>query len=135
MLSKSPLASDMARMQQGVVRAMTDLSRRFVFPASRVRMHPRLLDCTWHSFWSCTLRKLIPPALLCLFWLTSCFGQTPVTFRYFYYASGELFRVIDSTGTLIEYIIDPAGNVTQINRSTIAPGAPGILNHIGRASC
>lgn len=44
----------------------------------------------------------------------------------FYYPSGEPFRIIDSTGTLVEYIIDPA--VTQINRSTIAPGAPGILN-------
>lgn len=72
--------------------------------------------------------KLITPLLLCLFWLTACFAQTPVSFRYFYYATGELFRVIDSTGTLVEYIIDPAGNVTQINRSTIAPGAPGILN-------
>ncbi len=54
--------------------------------------------------------------------------QTPISFRYFYYDSGELFRVLDSTGTLVEYIIDPAGNITQTNRSTIAPTAPAILS-------
>lgn len=66
-----------------------------------------------------------------LIWLAClgvCFAQSPTSFHYFYDDSGEIFRVLDSTGTLVEYIIDPAGNITQTNRSTIAPGSPAILN-------
>ena len=56
-----------------------------------------------------------------------CFAQPGPT-RYFYDDADQLFRVLDSTGTLIEYIYDPSGNVTAINRSTVAPGALSILN-------
>jgi YD repeat-containing protein len=51
-----------------------------------------------------------------------------MTFRYFYDDANELFRVLDSTGTLIEYIYDPSGNITKVNRSTVSPSAVAILN-------
>ena len=56
------------------------------------------------------------------------FAQSPVSFRYFYDDANELFRVVDSTGTMIEYVYDPAGNIIQINRTTVAAGALSILN-------
>jgi hypothetical protein len=66
--------------------------------------------------------------LLVLSGVEVLFAQSPVTFRYFYDDSAELFRVLDSTGILIEYIYDPSGNITQTNRSTVAPGSLSILN-------
>jgi YD repeat-containing protein len=65
--------------------------------------------------------------LLVLVLAPALFAQS-ISFQYFYDDANELFRVIDSTGTLIEYIYDPAGNITQINRSTIASGSPAIFN-------
>jgi hypothetical protein len=52
----------------------------------------------------------------------------PPSFRYFYDDSAQMFRVLDSTGTLLEYIYDPNGNITQINRSTVAPSSLSILS-------
>ncbi len=51
-----------------------------------------------------------------------------VGLRYFYDDTGQLFRALDSTGILIEYIYDPSGNITQINRSTVSPNSLAILN-------
>jgi YD repeat-containing protein len=48
--------------------------------------------------------------------------------RYFYDDANELFRVLDSTGTLVEYIYDASGNITQINRSTVPPASLAVLN-------
>jgi YD repeat-containing protein len=55
-------------------------------------------------------------------------AQTPITFRYFYDDANELVGVLDSTGILIQYVYDPAGNIVQINRSTVSPTVPMILN-------
>lgn len=67
--------------------------------------------------------------LTCLLgFVASCLAQSPVSFRYLFYDSGELFRVLDSTGTLVEYTVDPAGNITQTTRSTIQASALSILN-------
>src|SRR5665213_4469289 len=71
------------------------------------------------------VRLLLPLAWSVAF---TCHAQSPVSFRYFYYDSGELFRVLDSTGTLVEYIIDPTGNITQTNRLAVATSAPAILS-------
>jgi YD repeat-containing protein len=49
-------------------------------------------------------------------------------FRYFYDDANELFRVLDSSGTLIEYTYDLSGNITQVTRSTVAPASLAILN-------
>ena len=51
-----------------------------------------------------------------------------VTFRYFYDANGQLFRVADSAGNVVEYDYDANGNPTQIQRSNVAPGSLAILN-------
>jgi YD repeat-containing protein len=63
--------------------------------------------------------------LLCL---THSLWAAGVTFRYFYDDANELFRVLDSTGTLVEYDYDSAGNIVQVNRSTVAPSSLAILN-------
>jgi len=54
--------------------------------------------------------------------------QGQVTFRYFYDGNGQLFRVLDSSGNLLEYDYDASGNPTQILRSTLAAGSLAILN-------
>jgi YD repeat-containing protein len=55
-------------------------------------------------------------------------AQQPVTFQYFYDDLNQLVKVVDSTGVVIQYVYDPVGNITQINRSSIAPGALTIFN-------
>jgi YD repeat-containing protein len=50
-------------------------------------------------------------------------AQQPVTYQYFYDDLNQLATVVDSTGTVIQYIYDSVGNIQQINRSTIAAGA------------
>lgn len=47
-------------------------------------------------------------------------AQTPITFQYVYDDLGQLVRVIDSTGTVIEYAYDAAGNILEIKRSTVS---------------
>lgn len=70
----------------------------------------------------CT-RSLLLALLAC-----DLLSAQPVTFRYFYDDAGELYRVLDSTGTLIQYTYDPSGNISSVTRSTIASGALSILN-------
>jgi YD repeat-containing protein len=65
-------------------------------------------------------------ALLALLCLAAASAQ--VSFRYFYDGNGQLFRVLDSSGNLVEYDYDAAGNPTQIRRSTVAAGSLAILN-------
>jgi len=48
-------------------------------------------------------------------------AQSPITFRYFYDDTGQLTKVVDSTGVVIEYIYDPVGNMLEIRRSNVAP--------------
>lgn len=55
-------------------------------------------------------------------------AQAPITFRYFYDDSGQLTRVVDSSGVSIEYIYDAAGNILEVRRSFVAPGSLAILN-------
>lgn len=47
-------------------------------------------------------------------------AQTPVTFQYFYDELGQLTRVVDSTGIVVEYVYDPAGNLLEVKRSGAA---------------
>jgi len=50
-------------------------------------------------------------------------AQVPITFQYFYDDTGQLTKVVDSTGVVIEYVYDPVGNMLEIRRSTVAHGA------------
>jgi len=63
--------------------------------------------------------------ILALF-LGTAFGQE--SFRYFYDGNGQLFRVLDSSGNLVEYDYDLSGNPAQIRRSTVASSSLAILN-------
>jgi len=58
----------------------------------------------------------------------SALAQSPITFQYFYDDLNQLVKVIDSTGVVIQYIYDPVGNILQINRAAVAPGALTIFN-------
>ncbi|HEX3747122.1 MAG TPA: IPT/TIG domain-containing protein [Bryobacteraceae bacterium] len=64
-------------------------------------------------------------ALVALF-LSAAAGQQ--SFRYFYDSNGQLFRVLDASGNLVEYDYDSSGNATHILRSTLALGSLAILN-------
>ena len=66
--------------------------------------------------------------LLILSGVEALFSQPTTTFRYLYDDAGQLYRVLDSTGTLIEYTYDPSGNITKVSRSTVAPDTLSILN-------
>lgn len=55
-------------------------------------------------------------------------AQTNVSFQYFYDDLGQLTKVVDSTGTIIEYVYDPVGNILQIKRSGVAPGTLAIFS-------
>jgi trimeric autotransporter adhesin len=44
--------------------------------------------------------------------------QQTTTFQYFYDETGQLTRVVDSTGVVIEYVYDAVGNMLEIRRST-----------------
>ena len=65
-----------------------------------------------------------------LHWLTGLFlalvlatpvlAQAPITFQYFYDELGQLTKVVDSAGNVIEYVYDPVGNILEIKRSTIS---------------
>ncbi len=56
-----------------------------------------------------------------------CQAQQPMTFQYFYDETGQLVRVVDSTGISIEYVYDAVGNMLEIKRSTIAVGRLTVL--------
>jgi YD repeat-containing protein len=49
-------------------------------------------------------------------------AQNPAPSQFFYDDLGQLVKVIDSTGTVIEYVYDPVGNMLQIKRSTVGTG-------------
>ena len=55
-------------------------------------------------------------------------AQSPITFQYIYDDLNQLTKVIDSTGVVVQYVYDPVGNILQINRSTLVPGALTIFN-------
>lgn len=55
----------------------------------------------------------------------SAAAQSPITFQYFYDETGQLIRVVDSTGITIEYVYDAVGNMLKIKRSTLP--SPGTL--------
>lgn len=65
-------------------------------------------------------------AVLAALFLSAAWGQ--VNFRYFYDGNGQLFRVLDSSGNLVEYDYDASGNPTAIRRSAVAAGSLAILN-------
>lgn len=55
-------------------------------------------------------------------------AQSTTSFRCFYDDLGQLTKAVDSTGTVIEYVYDPVGNILQIKRSTVASGTLAIFN-------
>src|SRR5262245_1517547 len=60
-------------------------------------------------------------SVLCILGLaTLALAQQPITFQYFYDELGQLVKVVDSTGVVIEYVYDAVGNILEIKRSTIA---------------
>lgn len=50
-------------------------------------------------------------------------AQGPISFQYLYDDLNQLVKVVDSTGTAIDYVPDAVGNIVQINRSLVQPGA------------
>lgn len=58
------------------------------------------------------LTTLILPAL-------SAFAA-PITFQYIYDDTGQLIKVIDSTGTMVEYFYDETGNRIGVTNSTVS---------------
>jgi YD repeat-containing protein len=67
-------------------------------------------------------------ALIAILPLTALRAQAPTSFRYFYDDANELYRVLDSTGTLIEYDYDPSGNIINVGRSALPVAQLSILN-------
>jgi YD repeat-containing protein len=65
-------------------------------------------------------------ALFVVAWVVR--AQGPITFQYFYDDLNQLTKVVDSTGAVVQYAYDPAGNITQITRSTVVPGQLSIFN-------
>src|SRR5690349_7412129 len=60
--------------------------------------------------------------------VVAALAQTPLTFQYFYDDLNQLVKVVDSTGVVIQYVYDPVGNIQQVLRSSVAPGALTIFN-------
>jgi len=54
-------------------------------------------------------------------------AQAPVTYQYIYDGGGQLSDVIDSTGVVVQYVYDQAGNIIQVNRGS-ASGSLTLLN-------
>jgi YD repeat-containing protein len=46
-------------------------------------------------------------------------GGAPLTFQYFYDDRGQLIKVVDSTGNVVEYVYDEVGNMLEVNRYTV----------------
>jgi YD repeat-containing protein len=65
--------------------------------------------------------------LLALVLATQAHAQGQVSFQYFYDELGQLVKVVDSTGVVIEYVYDKVGNILDIKRTLVDPG-PVILN-------
>lgn len=68
---------------------------------------------------------------LALLAAASAFAQSPITYQYFYDASGQLIQVVDSTGVSIRYIYDNAGNIVEIQRTTgVTAGTLAVFNFL-----
>jgi YD repeat-containing protein len=72
--------------------------------------------------------KLLQGLLVVSLCLRAAFGQQPMTFQYFYDDLNQLIRVVDSTGISVQYDYDAVGNILDIKRSTVTPGALTIFN-------
>lgn len=46
-------------------------------------------------------------------------AQSPVSYHYLSDNAGQLYRVLDSTGTLIEHTYEPSGDIAKVGRSTV----------------
>lgn len=68
----------------------------------------------------CNLLLWFPTLLLALVLAMQAHAQGQVSFQYFYDELGQLVKVVDSTGTVIEYVYDKVGNILEIKRSTTA---------------
>lgn len=66
------------------------------------------------------LIRWLSSLLLALALATAAHAQAPITFQYFYDDLGQLVKVIDSTGNVIEYVYDPVGNILEIKRSSVS---------------
>ena len=66
------------------------------------------------------LIRWLSSLLLALALATVAHAQAPITFQYFYDDLGQLVKVIDSTGNVIEYVYDPVGNILEIKRSSVS---------------
>ncbi len=73
-------------------------------------------------------RRTLAAFVALLFSAIALSAQTPGTFQYFYDDLGQLTKVVDSTGNVVEYVYDPVGNILQIKRSTTAAGALAIFS-------
>jgi YD repeat-containing protein len=82
------------------------------------------------AFPSVWLRRGFVVATFALFIVAPEFAraQTPVTFQYFYDDLGQLTRVVDSSGIVLEYVYDPVGNILQVKRTAGTPGALSIFS-------
>jgi YD repeat-containing protein len=56
------------------------------------------------------------------------FAQGSITLQHFYDDAGQHTKVVDSAGNVVEYVYDPAGNIVQGNRTTVAPGVLATFN-------
>ncbi len=55
-------------------------------------------------------------------------AQTPIAFQYFYDELGQLTKVIDSAGNVIEYVYDAVGNMLEIRRTEKTPDPVAVFN-------
>ena len=51
--------------------------------------------------------------------MTGAFAQQPISFQYLYDEVGQHSKLIDSAGTVIEFVYDAAGNILEVKRSTV----------------
>src|SRR5437867_126047 len=59
--------------------------------------------------------------LACLLSAAHVLAQAPITFKYSYDELGQLTRVVDSTGIVIDYVYDSVGNILEIKRVGVDP--------------
>ena len=76
---------------------------------------------------SAKLVKGLSATAIVLALATMLSGQSSVSFQYFYDDTGQLIKVIDSSGIEIDYVYDAVGNILQIKRGT-APNGLAILD-------
>jgi YD repeat-containing protein len=99
----------------------------------KVSVHPRVPLFALEGS-RCPKRRLRVPsvwwmcAALLIGYCARILAQQPITFQYFYDDLNQLTKVLDSTGVVVQYVYDPVGNILQINRSSVAPGALTIFN-------